>query len=147
MKIKLRKSELWGKEFSLLIGGDRAWTKHSRSAKLSESSYPYMGFLFYLMDYLTLEFLFDLSVPFSSVAQSCPTLWPHGLQHARLPYPSPIPRACSNWCPSSWWYHPTISPFVVPFSSCLQSVPASGSFLMSQFFTSGGQSIGVSASA
>ena len=73
-------------------------------------------------------------------------LRPHGLQHARLPCPSPTPRACSNSHPSSLWCHPTISPSVVPLSSCLQSFPVSGSFLMSQFFTSGGQSIGVSAS-
>ena len=70
----------------------------------------------------------------------------HGLQHARLPYPSPTPRAYSNSCPLSPWCHPTISSCVVPFSSHLQSFPASGSFPMSQFFTSGGQSIGVSAS-
>ena len=73
--------------------------------------------------------------------------WAHGLQHARLPCPSSAPGACLNSCPSSRWYHPTISSFVVPFSSCLQSFPASGSFPKSQFFTSGGQSIGVSASA
>ena len=84
---------------------------------------------------------------FSSVTQSCPTLCdPHGLQHPRLPHPSPTPRACSNSCPSSQWCHPTISSSVVPFSSCPQSFPASGSFPKSQFFTSGGQSIGVSAS-
>ena len=71
----------------------------------------------------------------------------HGLQHARLPYPSPTPRACSNWCPSSRWCHPTISSSVVPFSSYLQSFPASGSFSMSQLFTSGGWNIGASASA
>ena len=82
----------------------------------------------------------------SSVTQSCLTLPPHGLQHARFPYPSPAPRACSNSCPSSQWCHPTISSSVVPFS-CLQSFPTSGSFPMSQFFTPGGQSIGVSASA
>ena len=70
-----------------------------------------------------------------------------GLQHARLPCPSPTPGACSNSCPSRRWCHPTISSFVVPFSSCLQSFPASGSFPMSQFLASGGQSIGVSASA
>ena len=70
----------------------------------------------------------------------------HGLQHTRLPCRSPSPRACSNSCPSSWWFHPTISSSVVPFSSCLQSFPSSGSFPMSQFFTSGGQSIGFSAS-
>ena len=82
-----------------------------------------------------------------SVTQSCPTLCDsHGLQHARLPCPSPTPRACSNSCPLSWWCHPTISSSVVPFSSGLQSFPASGSFQMSQLFASGGQSIGVSAS-
>ena len=69
-----------------------------------------------------------------------------GLQHARLPCPSPNPGACSNSCPSSRWCHPTISSSVVPFSSCLQSFPASGSFPMSQFFTSGSQSIRASAS-
>ena len=75
------------------------------------------------------------------------SLWPHGLQHTRLPCPSPTPRVYSNSCPSSRWCHPTISSSVVPFSSCLQTFPASGSFPMSQFFTSGGQSIGVSTSA
>ena len=75
------------------------------------------------------------------------SLQPHGLQHARLPCPSPTPTACSNSCPSSQWCHPTISSSVVPLSSCLQSFPASGSFPVSQFFPSGGQSIGVLASA
>ena len=75
------------------------------------------------------------------------SLWLHGLQHASLPCPSSTPRAYSNSCPSSWWCHPTISSSVVPFSSCLHSFPASGSFPVSQFFTSGDQSIGVSASA
>ena len=75
------------------------------------------------------------------------SLPPYGLWHARLPCLSPTPRACSNSCPLSWWCYPTISPSVIPFSSCLQSFPASGSFPMSQFFTSGGQGIGVSASA
>ena len=73
-------------------------------------------------------------------------LQPHGLQHARFPCPSASPRACSNSCLLSRWCHPTISSSVVPFSSCLQSFPASRSFLMSQFFASGGQSIGASAS-
>ena len=81
-----------------------------------------------------------------SVTQSCPTLWPHGLQHTRPSCPSPSPGACSNSCPLSRWCHPTISPSVVPFSSCLQSFPAPGSFLRSRLFASGGQSIGVSAS-
>ena len=102
------------------------------------------------------------------------SLWAHGLQHSRLPCPSPTLRACSNSCPLSWWCHPTISSSVIPFSSCLQSFPASaakslqscptlcdpidgspsgssvpalGSFPLSQFFASGSQSIGVSASA
>ena len=75
------------------------------------------------------------------------SLWAHRLKHARLPCPSLSPRACSNSCPLSWWCHPTISSFVVSFSFCLQSLPASGSFQMSQFFASGGQRIGVSASA
>ena len=74
------------------------------------------------------------------------SLRPHGLQHARLPCPSPTPGACSNSCPLSRWCHLTFSSLVVPFS-CLQSFPASGSFPVSQFFTSGGQSTGVSASA
>ena len=74
-------------------------------------------------------------------------LWPHGLQHSRLPCPSPTPGAYSNSCPLHQWCHPTISSSVVPFSSCLQSFPASGSFLMSQLFASGGQSIGASASS
>ena len=80
-----------------------------------------------------------------SVTKLCPTL-PHGLQHARLPCPSPSPRVCSDSCPLRRWCHPTISSPVVPFSSHLQSFPASGSFLMSQLFTSGGQSIRASAS-
>ena len=74
------------------------------------------------------------------------SLWPHGLQHARPPCPSPIPGACSNSCSLSRWCHPTLSSSVI-FASCLQSFLASGSFPMSQFFTSGDQSIGASASA
>ena len=73
-------------------------------------------------------------------------VWPHGLQHIRLPCPSPSPGTSSNSCPLSQWYHPTISSSVTPFSSYPQSFPASGSFPMSQFFPSGGRSIGVSAS-
>ena len=86
------------------------------------------------------------SVQFSSVVQSCPTLRPHEPQHARPPCPSPTPGVYSNSYPSSWWCHPTISSSVAPFSSCLQSFPASGSFAMSQLFASGGQRIGVSTS-
>ena len=75
------------------------------------------------------------------------SLRPHGLQHTRPPCPKPTPRVYSNSCPLSQWCYPTISSSVVPFSSHLQFFPASGSFLMSQHFTSGGQSIGVSVSA
>ena len=75
------------------------------------------------------------------------SLWPHGLQHFRLPCPSPTPEAYTNSCPSSRWCHPTISSSASSFSSCLQSFPASGSFLMSGLFASGGKSIGASASA
>ena len=90
--------------------------------------------------------LSELPVHFSDSVMSNP-LRPHKLQHARLPCPSPTPGAYSNSCPSHRWCHPTISSSVVPFSSHLQSFPASGSFPMSQFFISGGQSIGVSALA
>ena len=75
------------------------------------------------------------------------SLWPHGLQHVSHPCPSPTPGVYSNSCPLSWWCHPTVSSSVVLFSCRLQSIPASGSLTMSQFFPSGSQSIGVSASA
>ena len=86
------------------------------------------------------EWLFSCSVVSNS-------LRPHGLEYTRLPIPSPSPGACSNSCPSSRWCHPTISSCVIPFSSCLQSFPASGSFPMSWLFVLGGQSTGASASA
>ena len=99
----------------------------------------------------------DFDVGYLHLNHNCPvqfscsvvsySLRPHGLQHARLPCPSPTPRVYSNSCPSHQWCHPTISSSAVPFSSRLQSFPASGSFQMSQFFTSGGQSIRVSALA
>ena len=85
------------------------------------------------------------SVPFSCSVVS-DSFWPHGQQQARPLCPSPTPRACSNSCPSSQWCHPTILSSVIPFSSCLQSFSASGSFPMSQFCASGGQSIAASAS-
>ena len=88
--------------------------------------------------------------PFSSVQFShsvmSDSLRPHELQHARLPCPSPTPRVYPNSCPFSQWCHPTISSSVIPFSSGLQSFPTSGSFQMTQFFTSGGQNIGISVS-
>ena len=101
----------------------------------------------------TLTKSIDVSWVYSndSVQFSCSvvsdSLQPPGLQHARLPCPSPTPGVCSNSCPSSQWYHPTISSSVVPFSSCLPLFPASVSFPRNQFFASGGQSIEVSASA
>jgi len=85
------------------------------------------------------------SVQFSHSVVS-DSLWPHGLQHTWPPCPSPTPRVYSNSHPLSRWCHPTFLTSVIPFSSCPQSFPASGSFQMSQFFTSDGQSIGVSAS-
>ena len=91
------------------------------------------------------------SGPINSVQFSCLvvsySLWHHGLRHARPPCPLPTPGGYSNSGPLSQWCHPTISSSVPPFSSCFQSFPASESFPMSQFFTSGGQSIGVSSSA
>ena len=115
-------------------------------------------FLFYVYSVMRKEKWVKLShinnnesVQFSSVQFSCSvmsdSLWPHGLQHTRPPCPSPTPGIYSNSCPLSRWCHPTISSSVIPFSSRLQYFPASGSFQMSQLFASGGQSIGVSASA
>ena len=99
----------------------------------------------------TKQIFFKNRVQFSSAQSSrsvvSDSLRPHELQHARPPCPSPTPRVYSNSCPSSQWCHPAISPSVIPFSSCPQSLPASGSFPMSQLFTWGGQSIGVSALA
>ena len=86
------------------------------------------------------------SAQFSHLVMS-DSLQPHILQHARPPCPAPTPGVYSDSCPLSWWCHPTISSSVVPFSSHLQSFPASGSFQTSQLFASGGQSIGVSVSA
>ena len=108
--------------------------------------YTHTTFMFrYNLLFLKQKFNLCLRHQFSSVAQLCLTLQPHGLQHTRLPCPSPTPRACSNSWPLSRWYHPTISSSVLPFS-CLQTFPASGSFPNSQF-SSGGQTIEVSASA
>ena len=136
------------------------WPKYwSFSFSISTSS-EYLGLISFRMDWLDLlavqGTLKNLLQHHSSEAS---TLWkwkwkwshsvmsnslqPHGVQKPRLPCPSQTPRACSNSC---WWCHPTISPSVIPFSSCLQSFPASGSFLMSQLFITDGQSTGVSAS-
>ena len=106
-----------------------------------------LGIFFHILPHLILTICKE--VQFSSVQSLSRVrlLQPHGLQHARPPCPSPTPGVHSNSCPLSQWCHPTISSSVIPFSSRLQPFPASGSFQMSQFFASGGQSIGVSASA
>ena len=112
-----------------------------------ELKFPVTTFLskFHRLHVLLLTgFISLVQFSFSVMSDS---LWPHGLQHTRLPCPSPTRGACSNSCPLNRWCHPTISSSVIPFSSCLQSFPASGSFSISQFFASGSQSTGVSALA
>ena len=112
--------------------------------------YPQVSWNFLDFSNLLLNFHSKLCI-FSSVQFShsvvSGSLWPRELHHTRPPCPSPTPRVYSNSCPSSWWCHPAISSSVVPFSSCPQSLPTSGSFPVSQLFAWGGQSIGVSASA
>ena len=111
--------------------------------------HPSLRFYDFVLEFLMPVLVISLpscSVQFSSSVISG-SLWPHELQHARLPCPSPTPGACSNSWPLCQWCHPTISSSVIPFASCLQSFPASGSFPVSQFFESGVQSIGVSVSA
>ena len=101
------------------------------------------------LNFIDEELMVVYGFAFSSVQFSCSvmsdSLRPHGLQHTRLPCPSPTPAAYSNLCPSCWWCHPTILFSIIPFSSCLQSFPASGYFPLSWFFAWGSQSIGVSA--
>ena len=97
------------------------------------------------LSYLGSPFLRQLLLFSCSIMSN--SLQPHGLQNSRPPCPSPSPGPCSNSCPLSWWCHSTILSSVVPFSSCLQSFPASGAFLRSWLFTLGGQNIGTSASA
>ena len=112
------------------------------------------GFLPTVVDTIVIWIKFTHSCPFKFTDSSVQfshsvvsnSLWPHELQHARPPCPSPTPGVHPNQCPLSWWCHPTISSSIIPFSSCPQSFPASRSFQMSQLFASGGQSIGVSAS-
>ena len=111
--------------------------------------YPLSFFSLHVFNLASISAFFNESshsVQFSSVIQSYPTLQLHGLQHTRHPCPSPTPRVSSNSCSLSQWYHPTMSCSVISFRSHLQSFPASGSVQMSQFFTSGDQSIGVPAS-
>ena len=96
-----------------------------------------------VLNIYSLHMFLSVQLSHSVVSNS---LWRHGLQHTRLPCPSPTPRAYSNSYPSSWWCHPTISSSAIPFSSHLQSFPASVSFQISQFFALHGQNFGVSAS-
>ena len=135
----LKKSAAKKKEYTIL-----GYCLASDGSKWGDTAMDPTCFVFPLTNCLLMCFS---SVQFSSVAQSCPTLRLHESQHARPPCPSPAPRVHSNSCPSSWWCHPAISSSVVPFSSCPQSLPASDSFPMSQLFSWGGQSTGVSASA
>ena len=139
-----------------------SYLSHAVSYCVTPHSLSSIFFLYYFKIELWMIFsLFPLFVPLQrglyppqfrgcSVQFSCLVMsdssWPHGPQHARPPCSSPTPRVYSNWSPLSWWCHPTISSSVVPFSSCPQSFPASASFQISQFFASGGQSIGASAS-
>ena len=127
-------------EFSYTTGGSVKW--HSHFGKVEQFLKKWNMHL--SCDSATLILCISVSV-FSSVTQLCPTLCDPMNHNTRPPCPSPTPRVYPNSCPLSQWCHPTISSSVVPFS-CPQSFPASGSFKMSQFFISGGQSIGVSAS-
>ena len=135
----------------------RLWIIHCKSVSWCSSFYTSVQLTLShseglgLADSIQVKLLWDLqscyrNIQFSSVTQSCLTLRSHWLQHAKPPCPSPTPRDYSDSCPLSWWCHPTILSSVVPFSSCPQSFPASGSFPMSKLFRSGGQSIGISAS-
>ena len=140
--------------FSCSVVSDSLWPHGLQPTRLPFSgSFPSLGWSFTisqsLLKLVSIEsvslYQFN-SVQFSRSVVSN-SLQPHELQHARPPCPSPTPGVYSNSCPSSRWCHPAISFSVVPFSSCPQSLPASGSFPMSQLFASGVQSIGVSASA
>ena len=140
---------VFSNESALPIRWSKDW---SFSFSISPSN-EYSGLISFMIDWFDLLVVFnELSRVFSNTQfknLNCSvvtdSLWPHGLQHARLPCPSPTSGAYSNSCPSSWWCHPTISSSVIPFSSHLQSFLASGSFAMSHFFASSGQSTGVSA--
>ena len=117
------------------------WTKWDRSPKEKDYIYIYV-IHFILQPKLTHQCKATTVVQSVSQSVVSDSLQPHGLHHARLPCPSASPGACWNSCPLSQWCHPTISFSVVPFSSCLQSFPSSGSFPVSRLFTSGGLNIG-----
>ena len=102
--------------------------------------------IFILLVFWVFETLFIILLLLFSHSVVSSSLWSHGRHHARLHWPSPSPRTCLNSCPSSWWCHPTISSSTIPFSFCLQSFPASRSFLINWLFAPGSQNIGASAS-
>ena len=134
---KVLEIQLWHQgETCFWLDNEKEWWMNSHPMNI-QSWFP-LG-LTGLISLLSCPVQFSCSVLSGS-------LWPHGLQHTRLSCTSPAPRACSNSCPSSQWCHSTIS-FSVEHFSCLQSFPASGSFLMNQFFATGGRGTGTSASA
>ena len=135
-----------GKPFNIMVIQVYAPTSNAEEAEV-ERFYEGLQDLLELTPPKDALFIIGSSVQFSSVTQSCLTLWPHESQHARPPCPSPTPRVHSDLRPSSQWCHPAISSSVIPFFSCPQSLPASKSFPMSQLFAWGGQSTGVSALA
>ena len=144
--LQMRKLRLWGSEE--LPQGNTATNCEGGTGNREKTNQSAFGFIGRkpISDQLRLKKRSISSGQFSRSVMS-DSLWPHGLQHTRPPCPSPTPGVHPNPCPSSRWCHPLISSSVVPFSSHLQSFPASGSFPMSQFFASSGQSIGISASA
>ena len=136
-------TERWGRGRSCTVW----WLQHSFfTGPAGSILFRIFFFNNYFVVHTSSEWLWISLVQFSHSVVSN-SLQPPGLNHARPPCPSPTPGVYSNSSPLSWWYHPTISSSVGPFSSHLQSFPASGSFPMSQFFALGGQSIGVSASS
>ena len=136
-------SSLWANQFMMII----TWLQNKNEIIKQVKNDTIKNYHYYFKSWLFLT----ASTILSSVQFSCSvvsdSLWPHELQHARAPCPSPTPGVHSNSCPSSQWCHPDISSSGAPFSSCPQSIPASESFPMSQLFTWGGQSTEVSALA
>ena len=142
----------WKKSSAFIVGPGRKFRQLVLKGLRGSKAFCFSDFFFKLKDNCFTDFsCFLPNVPQRLLVQFSRSVvsgsLPDGLQHTRPPCPSPTPRAYSNSCPLNWWRHPTISSSVVPFSSCLQSLPASGSFLMSQLFPSGSQNIGASVSA
>ena len=139
-KLTMQKAFLWindiNRWFQSAAGADQPKSNavcskgalKSEFSTLREFSNEDRNLQHYIRGFIYIKALFLIRIKFSRSVMS-DSLWPDGLQHARLPCPSPTPGVCSNSCPSSWWCHPTISSTVIPFSSCLQSFPASESVL------------------